>query len=216
MATEDRLYVGPDFRQIDAHSIQVMSNASGSAITTLGAMAQAIGTASRSSNGLPTVGVQQKLTEVVNANGQHVGATASGTNFGLTYAAATGASLVSINANSSTIAPVCGFEFVVPLSYIAGQSITLSVNQNIVIGSGTVTTKTLTAAAYLQSVAGASGSNIIATAAQTLTNTATTLSFTLTGTTLTAGARVLVLLTVALTETAASNVSMQLNSIYLG
>jgi len=215
MAVQDTLVTGPFNQQVVASSIQVQSAASGGAITTLGAMAAAIGTAARGSNGLPTAGIQQHLTDVTNATGIRPTATAGTTNYGLTYAAATGASLVSINANNSSIAPVCSFEFTIPASYVAGQNITLSVNQNYNLGSGTVTTKTLTAAAYLQSAAGTSGSNLIATAAQTLTATATTLTFTITGTTLTAGARILVLLTVALTETATQNVNFQINSIWL-
>lgn len=212
---QDLLVIGPFLNQVNASSVQVQSNAAGGAITTLGAMAAAVGGSARNANGFPTVGLLERLSWALNANGQAVGASASGTNFGLTFSASSGAYLASPTANNSTIAPVAAFEIQLPVSYVAGQNITLTVYQNIVIGSGTVTTKTLTAAAYLAGNDGTSGSNLIATAAQTLTNTNTALTFTITGTTLTPGAKLYITLTGALTETSAHAVTFNINQISL-
>ena len=209
---QDFVVTGPYFQQVVASAVQVLPTGETTPVT-LGAVAAAAGAVPRNANGLPTNGIQLRLSELVQANGQPIPASASGTNFGLTYAAATGTTADSPAANNSTIAPVVGYELLLPGNYVTGQNITLTVNQNITIGSGTVTTKTLTAAAYALTAAGASGSNLIATAAQTLTNANTALTFVITGTGLAANTRLLLLFTGALTETSSHAVTFSLTQL---
>lgn len=213
-AQQDLVMTGPFLQQILASSLLVLPTGQTSLVT-LGAMAASSGSGARGANGLPTAGLVQRLTDVKLATGLPLTASTSSSTFGLTFAAATGATVVSSAANNSSIAPVGALEIVLPSNYVAGQNVTVNITQNIVIGAGTVSTKTLTVTGYLQTDAGASGSNLIATAAGTLTNTQSTLSFVITGTTLVPGSRLLILMTGALTETATSNVTFLLSKITL-
>lgn len=213
MAKEDVNLLGPYFqqKQMSQCLVQPTSQAAGAAIA-LGDIAASAGVVARGANGLPTSGIQIPLTDALTVAGLFLTGSASGAAYGITFAAATGADLVSAAANNSTIASTVTFEFVLPTNYVAGQNINFNVNQNYVLGAGTVTTKTLTCTAYKQSAAGVSGANL-GPAAGTITAAAANLAFAITGTTLLPGDRLIVLLTLALTETASSNVTFRINSV---
>ena len=156
---------------------------------------------------------QQKLIEFKNSDGTTLAASASAGKFGLSITAGTSMYLLSEAANSNTKTDVAGYEYVVPSSYIPGSNITVTVNCNYTLGSGTVGTHTLAAAAYLTTSAGVQGSTLIATAAQTVPATAGTVTFTITGGTLVAGSRLWLTFTGVIQDTGGSNITAQINSV---
>ncbi len=169
--------------------------------------------ATPSANGLYTM--QLPLLTGKNADGTTLAATASSGKFGLAMTAGTSEVLLTEAANSNTKTDTAAFEFVLPRTYVAASNITVTVNAQYTLGSGTVGTKTLTAAAYKCANAGTQGSTIIATAAGTVTATATELVFVITGTTLSPLDRVVLTLALAIQDTGGSNITAQINSIRL-
>jgi hypothetical protein len=133
--------------------------------------------------------------------------------FGLTFTPGTAEYLVSEAANNNTKTDVICFEYVLSDTYPAATDLSLVVNSHYVIGSGTLTTKTIAAAVYLVADADTQGATLVTTSAQTLTGSAADYTFAVTGATLTPGCRVVVKLTMVLTETASSNVTGRINSV---
>lgn len=129
-----------------------------------------------------------QMTDMRTAAGLMNTASASGTNFGLTYTPGTTAVLVGTATSSSTTGDTAAIDFVLPPNYIAGTNITVSVGCYYTNGSSTASTHTMAAAAYLNTNAGLQGTTLIATAAQTCPLTTSALqTFTITGTTLVPG-----------------------------
>lgn len=154
-----------------------------------------------------------RLLDFKNANGTTLSATAGAGVFGIAITAGTSEWLVSEAANSNTKTDTASFEYILPASYVAGQNITLTANTQYNVGSGTVGTHTVAAAAYLTSAAGTQGSSLIATSAQTVPAAAGNVAFTITGTTLTPGSRLFLTFTLVISESAGSNITAQLNSV---
>ncbi len=154
-----------------------------------------------------------RLESCRNADGSAMAASASSGKFGISITAGTSQFLVTEVANSSTVTDVCSFEIVLPSSYTPGVNVTLLVNCNYVLGSGTIGTHTLTMAAYLCADAGTQGANIIGTGAQAVPASAGLVSFIITGTSLTSGARLFVTGTMVIQDTGGHAVTGNLNSI---
>ena len=135
--------------------------------------------------------------------------------FGLTFTPGTAEYLVSEAANNNTKTDVICFEHVLSDSYAAGTALAVVANAHYVIGSGTLSVKTLACAVYKLADDDTEGSTIETTSAQTITGSAADYTFAVTGTTLNPGDRVVVKLTMVLTETASSNVTGRINSVRL-
>jgi hypothetical protein len=156
-----------------------------------------------------------KLSDVKTVAGVPVTAAAQANIFGLTFTPGTAEYLVSEAANSNTKTDVAAFEVILSDTYVAGTALNVIANANYVIGAGTLTTKTLAVAAYLVHDDDTESSTLETTAAQTITGSAADYTYAVTGTTLTPGARLVLTLTMALTETAGSNVTGRVNSVRL-
>ena len=142
------------------------------------------------------------MTQMRTAAGLMMTASASSTNFGLTFTPGTTAILVGTATSSSTTGNTAAFDVVLPPNYIAGSNITLKVGCYYTEASGATTVHTMAAAAYLNTVAGLQGSTLIATAAQVCpVTTSAQQTFTITGTTLVPGS----LLTLTFTAAVANS-----------
>jgi hypothetical protein len=167
-----------------APSVRVGSAASGLFAPSAGALAAAIGGAqvnfpsqasgnlmacftAQSTNGLYYL-TRLPLFTGKNSDGSSLAVSAAAGKFGISVTAGTSEYLLSEAANSNTKTDIVLLETMLPVTFIPGSNVTLSVNCNYNLGSGTVGTHTLTAAAYLLSDLGTMGSTIIATAAQTV------------------------------------------------
>jgi hypothetical protein len=172
-----------------------------------------LGAPSGSTTGL--AGSYQSLIDFKNATGTTLAATASSGEFGISISAGTSLYLVGEAANSNTKTDTCAFMFVLPPNYQAGANITLTVNCNYVVGSGTIGTHTLAAAAYLTAAAGTQGATLIATAAQSVPAAAGNAVFTITGASLVAGSALWITLAMAIQDTSGNNITGQINSVAL-
>jgi len=155
------------------------------------------------------------LTNFKTGAGIGMSASAGASVFGIAITAGTSEHLIGEAANSNTKTDVAGYEYTLPASYVAGSNITVTVNSNYNLGSGTVGTHTLAGAAYLAAADGTQGSNLIATSAQTVPAAAGTVSFVITGAGLTAGSRLWLTLTMVIQDTGGSNITGQINSVIL-
>lgn len=155
------------------------------------------------------------LTFFKNSDGTTLAATAAAGKFGIAITAGTSEDLISEAANSNTKTNVAITEVVLPATYVAGSNITVTANTNYTLGSGTVGTHTLSAAAYLTTNAGVQGSTLIATAAQTVPAAAGNVTFTITGATLVPGSRLLLSFSLVIQDTGGSNITAQINSVGL-
>jgi hypothetical protein len=166
-------------------------------------------------DGIPTV--QIPLLSARASTGAGLGAAAAAGVFGYSITAGTSFGLVSEAANANAKTDVAILEVVVPAGFTAGQNLAVVVNTTIIIGGGTLSVKTIGLNAYRTLPNGTQGADICATAAITIpANTATDNTFTLTGATLQPGDRIVLKLTLALTETAASAVTATINSVRIG
>jgi hypothetical protein len=168
---------------------------------------------SNASNGLSATNLP--LIGAKNADGTTLAASAASGKFGLALTFGTSEVLVTEAANNNAKSDAAIFEYVLPASYVAAQDITLTVQQQIVIGSGTLSVKTLTPDVRKKAVDGTISAASIASAAQNMTNAAGDLAFTITGTTLSPGDLLMIELTAAITETAASAVTAKIQSVRL-
>lgn len=109
------------------------------------------------------------------------------------------------------------FEVELPPSYVAGNNLSLIINVQRVVSSGTTLTTTIDAEVWLMADAGTNGSDICATTVITFTDTTgADKTFTITGTTLTPGARLLIRATGVATEgDNAGTVYTRINSLRL-
>jgi hypothetical protein len=165
------------------------------------------------STGIP--GAWLPFVNFKNVDGTTLVAAASAGKFGLTYTPGTGEFLVTEAANSNTKTDVAAIDWVVPSTYVSGTDLTITAHCNYILGGGTVGTHTLAAAAYLNTTAGAQGSTLIATAAQTVPASDGAVTFTITGATLTPGALLTLTFTLVIQDTAASNITARLNSVVI-
>lgn len=155
------------------------------------------------------------LLSFKNGDGTTIAASAGAGVFGIAISAGTSEHLISEAANSNTKTDAATYEYVLPPSYVAGTDVTVTANCQYTLGSGTVGTHTLAAAAYLTAADGTAGSTLIATSAQTVPAAAGNVSFTITGTSLVPGSRLLLKFTLVIQDTGASNITAQINSVTL-
>jgi hypothetical protein len=156
---------------------------------------------------------QIRFGDLKNTNGSALAASASSGEFGNSITLGTSQYLVGEAAEGNTKTDNAIFEYVLPQSYNEGANITVTVDANY-SGSGTAGTKTIGAAAYLNSNTGTQGSNLIATAAQTDTTSAADYAFTITGTGLVPGNKLTIEVTAIMQETGGSaTLTQQINSI---
>lgn len=169
--------------------------------------------ASRFNSSASGVSSRLRLLEGFNSDGGVLAAAASSGKFGITVTAGTTMSLVTEAANSNTKTDIVQYEYIIPSSYVAATNLTVTANTGYTLGSGTVGTHTLAAAAYLTATDGTQGATLIATAAQTVAAANGDVTFTITGATLTAGNHLLLKLTLVIQDTAGSNITANLNSV---
>lgn len=164
----------------------------------------------QAATGIGTVRIPLKA--FTNSDGSVLAAAPAAGKFGLTLTFGTSQTLLSETANSNTKTDIATLEYQLPNSYVAGQDLTLSVNA---IVSGTLTTKTIAADARKMTDAGAAGANLIATAAQVMGLANADSVFTITGATLSPGDRIMLQLTMVITEASAANQTGKINSVRL-
>ena len=97
------------------------------------------------------------------------------------------------------------YDIMLPNDYKAGTNVTCYIAAGYSTSGGTVSLATVDLIAGLATDAGAGGADICATAAQTIVADTSEYAFTITGTTLTPGARLLLKVTVAITNNNATN-----------
>ena len=105
------------------------------------------------------------------------------------------------DAHGATKTETVQFEVTLPDSYVAGETVTLSVSGRFSdTGTGTMSAKSIDVEAYEVAEAGTAGADICATAAQTLTTSMAAYAFTLTPTALIAGDKINIFARIVLTE----------------
>jgi hypothetical protein len=123
------------------------------------------------------------------------------------------------DAHGTTKTETVQFAFALPSNYVAGSAIALHASGRFSdTGTGTLSVKTIDAEVYKIAQAGTAGSDICATAAQTITTTMADYTFTITPTGLVAGDVLRVLLRIVLTEsggTGAQKAEFGGSSLYL-
>jgi hypothetical protein len=153
------------------------------------------------------------LTGFRNTDGSALAAAAAAGKFGQTITLGTAHALVGEAATGATKTDAAIYEFVLPTTYVAGLPLTATVHAAYA-GTGTAGTATVAIAAYLDADAGTEGSNLVSTAAQTVTATDAGYSFTIAGGTLTPGARVMLKVTGVMQETGGSaSLTLSVNSV---
>lgn len=146
------------------------------------------------------------MTGMRTATGLMMTASASSTNYGITYTPGTTAILAGTATSSSSTSNVAACDVVLPATYIAGTNITLSVGCYYTNSSSTASVHTMAAAAYLNTAAGLQGSTLIATSAQTVPITTSALqTFTITGATLVPGSYLTLTFSLAMTNGAGAS-----------
>jgi hypothetical protein len=176
-------------------------------------VSQLFGAASGSTTGLN--GYTLPLTTFKNSTGTALASSAGAGVFGITISAGTSLKLLGEAANSNTKTDVAAIEVVLPSNYVAGSNITVTANTEYTLGSGTIGTHTLAAAAYDTAAAGTQASSLIATTAQTVPAAAGNVTFTITGATLSPGSRLWLTFTLAIQDSGGSNITGQINSVKL-
>ena len=156
--------------------------------------------------------LQLDITSWVTPTGVPHGASAAAGVFGMACTAGTTLSLVTEVANNNTKTDVALFEMLVPVGYVAGNPLNITVNAGYTIGSGVLSASTLTLNSYIISKDGTQSANLVTTSAATITGTNTDYSFAITSTNIAAGSRLLIKATIVLTETSGHNVTANINS----
>lgn len=151
-----------------------------------------------------------------NLDGSVIAAAASSGKFGMTITPGTAMYLVSQVANNGTVTNTFIGDLAIPDSHVTGNNVTLDVNSNVVIGSGTLSTRSLVITAYQEVGDGTLGANIVASGGTiTVGNSVATASVVITGTGLAGGSRLLVEGVLTLVETATQAVSAHINGLAL-
>ncbi|MDE2103981.1 MAG: hypothetical protein KGL39_42485 [Patescibacteria group bacterium] len=134
------------------------------------------------------------------AAGAALPTTAASNNLAVSSTVGTSLHLIGEAVQNTTIADSAIYEVTLPRSYAAGTNLTVTVNAQYNVSGGTTPTCTVVAAAYLCANAGTQGSNLIATAAKSITTSAADYMFIITGIVLTAGSRILIEVTTSIKE----------------
>ena len=117
-------------------------------------------------------------------------------------------------ASNETEVSVMKTSFVLPESYIAGQSVNVRFGTD-VTGAGTLGTCTLDLSAYKQALDGSVGSDLVNTAARTVSATASFAEFELVDTGLAPGDVFVLIATASIAETAATAIRLIITSTQL-
>ena len=166
---------------------------------------------------LAEYGVEFTSMRVHDALSSLLPATATADDLGLagstTYGTAT-PYLLSSNAGGTSVTQYCRWQFPLPVEYVAGQSvrITMHCGAATAVSDGTMT---VDCSAYLvDSEGGVSGSDLVSTAAQPCNSlTMSAKSFVITGTTLTPGSTLDCRLVAAITDSSSSTVYCKIGSV---
>jgi hypothetical protein len=153
-----------------------------------------------------------RFADFKNLDGSALAAAASAGKFGQTVTLGTAQRLVSEAANSNTKTDDAVVEYILPQAYIAGQGVTATVNASIT-GAGTLTTKTAQIKAYRVAADGSMGADIGPGAGVAITAGGADIPFAIAGATLNPGDKLLLEIETVLTETAASNMVANINSV---
>jgi hypothetical protein len=140
-------------------------------------------------------------------------------NFTLSIAFGTSKRLLGHSARNASATDAAMWATDLPICYVAGQGIPLTVNANYTTAGGTPGVCTVTCAAYVVADNGTMSSvNLVgAPTVQNMTATAADIAFTIAGATLTPTSVILVEVTTIVHETAnAGTVTGQVNSVRLG
>ena len=149
---------------------------------------------------------QLSMTDMRTAAGLMMTASASSTNYGLTYTPGTTAILIGTATSSSSTSNVAALDFRLPPTYIAGTDVTVKVGCYYTDASSTASVHTMTAAAYLNGLDGLQGTTLIATSAQVCPiTTSAQQTFTITGTTLVPGSLLTLTFTLNMTNGAGAS-----------
>lgn len=130
--------------------------------------------------------------------------------FGISVTPGTSLVLTGETATSGTKTDKAIAEYVLPENYVAGQDITVTVSAK---QTGTATVKTIDCEAWEMASVGTAGTDLCATAVQSITTSNADYAFTITGTNLSPGDRVMIQLTSVSTEAAAGNTNAAINSV---
>lgn len=152
-----------------------------------------------------------RLLDAFCQDGAPMQAAAAAGDFGVTCTPGTVLQLIGEAANNNTKTDKALWEFALPSNYVAGQDLALIVNAEL-NGAGTAGTKTIDASVYRQARDGTGTVDLCATDAQNLAAAAGDFTFAVTGATLNPGDVILVVVTIALQETAASALNAVINS----
>lgn len=183
------------------------------ALANLGAMSTTIPLSSNGMAGSPVM----PLLGFKNADGTTIAAAASAGKYGFSVTPGTSMFLLSEAANSNTKTDTALTEYELPPNYIAGDDLTLTINCNYTLGTGTLGTHTMLAAAYLVANNGTMGATIIPTAAQAIPPAAGDLAYTVLGATLLPNSRLLLGFVGVLQETGGTgNITHRVNSVRIG
>ena len=171
--------------------------------------------------GMPLNGLNLWLTDALLPTGGLITTTPSAGTFGSSYSVGV-LSLVTETANNNAKSDQVLFEVQIPPTYQVGANLTLTVNARLILGSGTVSVNTITAAAQ-SLVNGVAGTNLMVTTgvAQTPpTAAAGNLTYVVpagsgTANQLQPGGKLMLTLTWAITSTTAFNVNGAIYQITL-
>lgn len=170
------------------------------------------GTSVQGGNGLTAT--QLGLLSAFCQDGAPLAAAAAAGDFGVTCTPGTVLQLISEAANNNTKTDKALWEVVLPDSYIPGEDVTLTFHAEI-NGAGTSNNSTIDASAYLQADDGTGTVDLVATAAQVITTSDAAYAFVVTGTSLSPGDKLLVVATMAVIESASSNITGVISSAKL-
>lgn len=161
----------------------------------------------------PSFGIP--LQSVKTSAGVGITATPTGGAFGIAQTLGTSLGLKSETAKNSSVTDVGSVTMAVPPSLPLDGSLALTINAQVVPGSGTLSVKTIDASVYVVGADGTMGADLVSTAAQTLTSSAANYTFTIDGSSVVPGAMLAAKVTMALTETANADAYGKVNSISL-
>lgn len=148
-------------------------------------------------------------------DGAPIAAAAAASDFGVSITPGTTFYLVGESCQNNTKTDKALWEYTLPDSYVAGTDVVISPNAGF-SGTGTVSTKTVDVNAYEQAADGTQGADLCSTAAQNLgaVGVYSDFAFVIDGDNLAPGDKLLIVVTVALTETGNANpILARLNSV---
>lgn len=166
---------------------------------------------------LNSAAVNAPLLNAKNIDGSSLAAAASSGKFGSAITLGTSIAVVSEAANNSSVTDSLLLDLLVPAGHSDASALALNVDASIVIGSGVLSVQTLTAHVYGVNVDGTMTADLITAGnAQNIVNAGSVLAWSIpAGSGLAPGQRVIVELTMALTETSTHAVTGHINSVSL-